>query len=247
MNVIAFAPAHASKSRPGDAREFQREAREWLEYYDAADPPSLVVFDNSLSPQRRGEWIERALEANKPEDGFEAIAFFCHGLRDLLQTGHAKDTKRRPAYRRVESFAETLARVSSNAPSIALYACDAARDDDSDSKDDTEGGPGGDGGFADELRDAMLRVRSFFGGWIDAHATPGHTTLNPFVRRFDLVALPHERVTGRVGGDWIVDPDDRERWRSWRRALGTTKIKGAMRLAFPTLTRSEIHEVLSEP
>src|SRR5690606_18287712 len=95
---------------------------------------------------------------------------------------------------------------------ITLYACDAARDGDSDRRDDVAPGPGGDGGFADALRDA-LSADHHMHGHVDAHASLGHATKNPFVRRFWM-----DGESADIGGDWLISPGS-PAWRTWVRRM----------------------------
>ncbi|MBK7153843.1 MAG: hypothetical protein IPH72_19025 [Sandaracinaceae bacterium] len=88
---------------------------------------------------------------------------------------------------------------------VERYACDAARDDDADRRDDVTQSAGGDGGFADQLRDAL--AAHGLTGHVDAHAKPGHTTKNPHLRRFHMDGGPG------VGGEWLVEPGT-ALWRS---------------------------------
>jgi hypothetical protein len=243
-NTIAVVPKYASQAKPGDAAEFMREAKAWLA---ARGGGELIVFDNSLKPRARALSVQRVLdELSKANVRVNSVAFFMHGLRDSIQTGHTCNPKRQPGYEPVMSLALALRGVTKSAPKIPLYACDAARDGNLSRKDDKNEGPGGDGGFADGLRDAMIALDHAWAsdGWVDAHITPGHTTVNPNVRRFRCDPLPYEITLGMVGGDWIVDPRDRKLWSTWRKALGSVHRKGAFRLDFPLLSIRQIHEHL---
>jgi hypothetical protein len=150
-------------------------------------------------------------------DPVDHVALFCHGLARGIQTGHDLAT--------VATLADAIS--ASTAPPrhlvVTLYACDAA--------DTRTGGPGGDGGFADALRDA-LSERGIT-GHVDAHVTTGHTTKNPYVRRFYC-----DGQAAGTGGDWLVAPGS-PKWRAWVRAL-----KGDMRWRFPWLTPAEIDGAL---
>ena len=99
------------------------------------------------------------------------------------------------------------------------------------SADSPGDGPGGDGGFADALRDA-LSERGVT-GHVDAHVTTGHTTRNPHVRRFYC-----DGAAAGTGGDWLVAPGS-PKWRRW-----VTALKGDMRFRFPWLTPAEIDAAL---
>lgn len=128
------------------------------------------------------------------------LSRFCvlsHGVRNTLCLGHM-----RPQGRLFESWCDALATASREGQYysglvVTLYCCSLA-------------GGNPDGSFADRLRWA-LRARGL-DGWIDAHTTVGHTTKNPYVRRFDL--------TSSAGSYWLVQPGSLQ-WKAWRSALQT--------------------------
>lgn len=244
MALLAIVPKHASEAKPGDAAEFLREARAWLKMFPE-DGNELVIFDNKLPPKVRARALTAQLERFRGRD-FRAVGFFMHGLRDSIQTGHTCNIRRQPGYAPVVELAETLRAIMAAKPIVPLYACDAARDGNLTRADDKDAGPGGDDGFADGLRDAMIALDHVWArdGHVDAHITPGHTTTNKFVRRFRCNPLPHELTLGMVGGDWIVDPRDRKLWAAWNKALGSPARKGTLRLRFPFLTVRQIHAEL---
>lgn len=238
---IAIVPRFNTKGKRDATGAFHPEATRWLEAVDASDR-ELVRFDNRAElPARRLE-VERALakllEAGKRAG---AVAFFCHGLWRQIQTGHTVATASRLA-----RVLAPLLEVQDGAPvSIPLYACDAADGEPVRVGKRVERGPGGDGGFADELRDALLRREwdahgpTLLGGWLDAHVTTGHTTRNPNVRRFYLLPLPHELAIGMVGGTALVSPEERALWSRWKHAL-QDEDAGDLRLRFSTMTRGQI-------
>ena len=122
----------------------------------------------------------------------ELIAFFCHGLRRSLQTGHDLGT--------VNELADAIAAASGPRVTVALYACSTAHE-----LTVTRGG------FADALRDALTARGK--AGHVDAHTTAGHATTNPMVQRFDMQAN-----VGDITAPWIVEPRT-ELWAGWQRAL----------------------------
>ncbi|WP_218251580.1 hypothetical protein, partial [Candidatus Magnetobacterium casense] len=88
-------------------------------------------------------------------------------------------------------------------------------------------GPATECGFADALRDAL--IEQGHSGWVDAHKTAGHTTMNPYVVRFHL-----DPEVQNNGGEWIVQPGS-PLWPAWVRAM-----RGPMRFRFPLLDTEEI-------
>lgn len=128
----------------------------------------------------------------------DRLLIFCHGGARALYLGGLRVTRApgSPFVRLVDA----LERHGSAALSVTLYACSAGGGD----------GPGGDGCFADELRDRFV-VQAGRSLRVDAHSTKGHTTRNPYVRRF-------EGELAGVGGSWLVRPGS-QLWPVWRRAL----------------------------
>lgn len=230
LPALAIVPTVPSKTRPGDVGEFTREARAWLAYLPGG-PHATVTFDNSLGLVRRRAEVERKLLALRPQK-FGAVGFFMHGLDRQMQTGHQLG--------HVDRLASLLHELLTPAPVIALYACDAGN------APKRTAGPGGNNGFADKLRDALLKRDHawFWGGHVDAHVTTGHTTRNPHVRRFSSFVLPHEAVLGdSVGGDYLVEPGS-ALWRRWTDALWSRREPKDIRLRFPFLTAAEIEQEL---
>ncbi len=187
--------------------EFKRQAKEWAKFC-GGDVVELAV--GSLKPAARYRQVSDSMTAHK---GAHHLAVFCHGWANGLQLVPMASVK---------DFAKEIA-WATDAPIVTLYACSTAD------------GPhlGGDGGFADALRDALCKVGAT-GCVVDAHTTAGHTTRNPYVRRFYGAASP-------VGGVWIVEPKS-ALWRPWVKAL-----QGPFRWEFPLLTVAEIHARLAAP
>jgi hypothetical protein len=241
MRRLAIVPTYNAPGKNDVSGAFVPEAKRWLSFEKPRDRV-LVSFDNRASMSERRLEIARALQRLEP--GFGSIAFFCHGLWRQLQTGHTTAT----AGRLAALLAPLLEPQNGRPVSVPLYACDAAEGEvvtPKKGKIAAVRGPGGDGGFADELRDAFLREQwsehgaRLAGGWIDAHVTTGHTTRNPNVRRFDLEPLlPHELVLGMVGGESLIASSARALWRRWRERL--QEQDDDLRLRFATMTRAEL-------
>lgn len=216
--VIAFAPRYDTPGRHDATGAFQPEASAFCRYNGGR----LVLVDNHRSAARMREEVLAALcERERKQSGRPLIAFFCHGQRRRIQFGFGVDSGGRLA-----ELAEACAAFGEGHPGlrIVLYACNAGAGDES---------LGGDGGFADRLRDALCRLGNV-NCQVDAHTTPGHTTRNPFVRRFEGRGSP----VGGVGGYYLVDQGSKL-WPRWRRALTTD-----FRFEFPLLTVGQIHERL---
>lgn len=151
----------------------------------------------------------------------DCVAIFCHGWSDGMQLGFTRAN--------VAHITDLIADrcQKTRAPIVALYACSTAR-----SK--KPGSVGGDGGFADTLRDSLC-ANGMINCRVDAHDTAGHTTQNPYVVRFEGEGSP----VGGNGGRWIVAPKS-ELWPYWSKALRTTDL----RFKFPFMSTAEIHNHL---
>jgi hypothetical protein len=220
--IIAFAPKHNRPGKKDATGAFQPEAIRFLLHYGEDEDRSLHIIDNSKSKTNMRQQVYDVLESYQGAL-LGCIAFFCHGYRTGLQFGiRIKDC---------DDLAERLYAASDDFISVPLYACDAARDADRDRQDDLAAF-GGDGGFADELRDALCRAGAIYCN-VDSHTTPGHTSRNPHVRRFVGDGSP----IGGIGGNYIIHPRKREAWKVWRELLKTE-----YRYEYPMLTTAEIHE-----
>jgi hypothetical protein len=166
---------------------------------------------------RRAFCIARIRELEQPVD---TLAFFCHGYHSGIQAGFTLAQKL--------TLAQLLAQHATVGVHVLLYACNAG---DSDGKDS----PGGDGGFADELRDALERLGR--DALVLGHTTAGHCSYNPYVRRFA------PGTTGQ-GGEWYVRPGSRF-WGPWVRRLRDPHDDLRWRLA--SLTPLELERELSGP
>ena len=201
--MAVFAPLHNKQGKKDATGAFQPEATKFCQLHGVSD--SVHLIDNHDDALEMRESVYQVLDA-APAGTFEAVLFFCHGFRSGLQFGFGME--------HIRSLALRIKRASVVAPTIVLYACDAARDMDRDEEDDRNDHVGGDGGFADRLRDELndqgCRATVF------AHSTAGHTTQNPHLRTF----LPNERFGGR-----FVVAKDSGLWKKWSLCMRTTDLR----------------------
>jgi hypothetical protein len=217
MSKILFAPMVDTPGKH-DAGEFQREAHAFCKEHTSNC--GVRLFDNRLAPPQRFSQVVDWLHGGNVSSLADTIAFFCHGYKTGLQFGATMQN--------AEKMADAIKVACVSSPKVILYACSAGRDGDADATDEDDPGPGGDGGYADKLRDALGRIG--VRATIYAHTTAAHTTRNPFVRRFD----PGEMA----GGHWVVEPYSRL-WGAWREAL-----RGSLRFRFPYLAQDQIEAEL---
>jgi hypothetical protein len=201
VRALVVTPDRNTPGRNDFSGAFRPEARAFCKAH-GVPVGEILQIDISADAKAKRAALLKAI----PE-GCDTLAIFAHGLhRKLPHLGW--DTGNVPA------LAAALARASS-APRVILYACSTANGP----------GPGGDGGFADALRDALVAAGAT-GAQVDAHTTAGHTTVNPYVRRFDGASS--------AGGAWLIEPGTRA-FRRWRALLRTP-----FRFEFPFLDAAAI-------
>jgi len=219
----------------------------------------LIQIDVSKGMPVRMRQLFAELEACS--NSFSAVAFFCHGWADGIQVGVRRTN--------IPELVRLLCKVTKNGTDaknvlhVPLYCCStAAATDTPEGASET----GGDGGFADLLRDSFCAQGK---PWIRvyAHTTKGHTTMNPQVRVFEGKGS----TVGMAGGEALVrqPPPKNALWPLWRDALtcrppfdkGTMTAPQAfvagtrgtaspmerryLRFAAPFMTIAELHGVLA--
>jgi hypothetical protein len=226
-HTIVFAPKHNRPGRSDATGAFIPEATRFLARHGLSRK-RLQLIDNtgeksSGGPARMRKQVLDVLAAQGEVDEqlLTGVMFFCHGWKTGLQLGFRIAQVRR--------LAEAIAAVGGRDVRVCLYACNAGKNVNRDDRDDLEQ-YGGNGGFADRLRDALCEAGAV-DCCVDAHTTAGHATRNPNVRRFEGMGSP----TGGSGGYYIVHRTKPQLWRKWRTAL-----RSGMRYDFPFMETSEI-------
>lgn len=237
MRGITFAPRWNTGRKSDATGAFQPEARAFAEMHGGR----VVLIDNRQPKARmRQQVLTELIKAGAYHGGdggmiccgddshdhrLEFVAIACHGWGRGIQFGFDIGS--------AEALASEIARVSTPDVVVPLFCCSTA---------DTLGwlkargkGPGGDRGFADELRDALCREGATH-CVVDAHVTVGHAFKNPHVRRFAGDGSPE----GGIGGQYIVERGS-SLWRPWVRAL-----REDMRFRFPFMPIGMIHDELAQ-
>jgi hypothetical protein len=210
-----------TKGRRDATGAFQPEAKRFLKYHKQSFDNLFLIDNKQTRAKMRKQVLKilRSLHCSNP-----CIAFFCHGYRLGIQfgfcVGHAG------------SLARAITKL--NPVSVVFYSCDVARDRDRSRRDDITDTIGGDGGFADVVRDEFAAAGARWGMNVDGHTTPGHTTRNPFVRRFAV-----ESTDGGRGGYYIVSRKQKKLWSKWRQELKTD-----FRFMYPILPTTAILDYL---
>ena len=189
---------------------FRPEAARYVAGGDEGSKVAYVSLDIPAVAQR--ELILSLLVNHSPDE----LAFFCHGFTKKVQLGFD--------IAHVGELAEALA--IEQCDKVALYACS------------TGSGPGigGDGGFADRLRDAMCS-HSLTGCRVLAHRTSGHCSMNPRKAFFEGLGSP----TGGTGGMDIV-VSSTPLWKRWCKRLRDPK--DPLRFNLLSMSIAEIHREL---
>jgi hypothetical protein len=213
QKAFVLCPAANTPGRKDASGAFGPEAQKFVQFHGL--DCRVRAFDNTKAPVDRWADVSKAITVLDGA-GVDVWAFFCHGTKRSLQCSSEP-----------EQLGSLIAKASGPAPVVVLYACDAGRDADAEQADDTQPGPGGDGGFAARLHMALNKT----GARVFAHTTTGHTTQNPNVRVWE---------SGNVHGKWVVVPDG-DHWRAWKRLLRT-----AFRWQFPFLTAAEVDAAVGQ-
>lgn len=224
MKSLVFAPLRNTpgiNKRTGkpwrDGDELQGESRAFVKRLGFER--GVAMFDNRDEMGERRAAVLHHVHAAEPGT-LELLAFFCHGWSDGIQGGFK--------CKHVRGLARELQAVAAPEFTVALYCCSTGDDRDPTTAQ-KQPGPGGDGGFADRLRDELCELG--VAATVFAHETAGHTTRNPYVRVF--------RPDERAGGRWLIE-EGSELWAAWRRRLHNTDL----RFRFPFLPQELLEEEL---
>ena len=219
MTTLAIYAAHDSPGKRDASAVFRPEARALVRMRGG----QAIAADNRRPMHERRDRLLTSI-ASVAGDGHGSIAIFCHGWASGIQLGpRLRWGKART--REVDELAEAIRACCGDAPTVVLYAC-------STGTWWRRSAPGGDGGFADELRDALCRAGAE-GCMIYAHDRLGHATRCPYVRVF-------RGDSSHVGGEWLIGPGS-ALWPAWRMALWGA---GDLRLRFPFMSREELESEL---
>lgn len=209
---------------------FIPEAKAFQKRHNIPDEHMFGVKCPGVAKAKRRQAALEGIRAVGRTGKIDTIAFFGHGWPKGIQFGFNRNN--------LIELVNTMAEICQDDVNVILYACLAAENDERDT-DYGNPGPATDGGFADMLRDEMVR-QGMKSGWVDAHKTAGHTTWNPYVIRF-LCSDVEDEEEGAMGGAWIVEPRS-QFWKKWRTALKSAE--GTLRYDFPFLSELEIKQQL---
>jgi hypothetical protein len=221
--ALIFAAGFDTPGKSDATGAFHPEARR----FQAVHGGRIVHIDNRLGTDARAERVLDEIARNGRQP-WRTIAFFCHGTPKSIQLGFSRG-------KTLDELAKYIARTSERDVHVLLYCCSTA----STIRALIGKSVGGDGGFADELRDALCRHGATHCRVI-AHTTVGDTTKNPFVRFFDGAGSP----VGGAGGTYVVRATSKL-WHAWKEACAGRFLGGDFRFMMPFMEIGEIHAALT--
>lgn len=201
---------------------FQPECELFIKSHGGHIP--VYEFDNLKPMEDRFRDLCTALGA--VGNHLDTLIFFCHGWSTGIQAGVTTSN--------LSKFVKVCQTALAKEVMILLYCCSTGADN-LKATTDRDKGPGGDGGFADLLRDQLSNAGHLPIAY--AHTVAGHTTKNEYVRVFTPGA--------QKGGDWVVEPGS-GLWGQWKKALiDTPKGRMPVRFGFPFWSAEQLEVELA--
>jgi len=204
-----------SRRNPGDATYFQNSGRAFCRFHGYDPDESAHIIDNG-APDIHNEGDHREqnpmmddvldiMDSLPSSPPIRVFAFICHGFNHGVQFGFSKRPNRT---QKTNRLMDLIAEKSAHDLIMPIYGCSTA-----------EGPNGGEGNFADYLRDNLIN-RGITHIQIDGHTIAGRAIECPYVRRFT------GQGNAGQGGEWIIEPqgqnvpaDDRALWLKWKELL----------------------------
>jgi hypothetical protein len=185
---LVFTPDRNSPPDNDYTGAFKPESLRYAKYWrGAGDEVAAYEIDVSAARALRRAQVIAAISAQAPID---RLAVFCHGWRTGVQLGVEIG-------RELDALVAALAAASTEHLRIALYCCSTGRSSGPP-------GDGGDGSFADRLRDGLV-AKGRAAVHVFSHASAGHTTRSGAVRLFV--------ADGAAGGHDLTEVGSPERAR----------------------------------
>jgi hypothetical protein len=226
MRMLLFVPDQDTPGKKDVSKAFLPEAQAFARFHGVDPAAAIRRFPSGSALEVRR--MACTLELRKVAAPLDVVGFFCHGWKAGIQAGWLREHNL--------LFARQLAVCTALDAYVLLYACDTGRDADLDVDDDRNPGPGGDGGFADGVRDACDVLGRHV--TVMGHATTGHCSMNPHARYF----APQ---CGGQGGHWYVEPKS-HLWPLWVAALRDPR--STLRYRFYSMSPAQIAaELVPEP
>lgn len=231
MKGVIFTP-NKNVKRADYTGAFLPEARGFADEH-GIDRSEIIAIDIADSKAKMRAAVCRGIhEAAERQGALDTVAFFCHGWKEGMQLGFKIE--------HIPELSQACKDTCTEEVVMPFYACSTARDDDRSIADDQDpdNTMGGDGGFADEVRDGLCADAHLTYCRVVGHVTAGHSTFNPWVRLFDGAGMPY----GGTGGYWIVRPKGPlwRRWFMWLREQNAARKDRDNQFKFPFMSLDDI-------
>ncbi len=214
-------PDRNSGTKHDQTGAFLPEAKAFARLHGIPDDCVIMIDLGKDQGARAAEVLARIVALSKGEP-----------LRHLMFCGHGIPRMLPQASRlTAEKLAGVVASTKHPEVDVFLAACLTGKG----TPEDPETGVGGDGGFADGLRDALCRAGSK-NCRVFAHVTAGHATRNPEVRVFEGAGSE----VGGNGGRYVIAKTS-PLWGKWVRKLRDTDL----RLRFHLMTQAGLEAELA--
>jgi hypothetical protein len=212
VGAIAFTGDRNAPGKKDYTGAFRPEAERFARYYGGR----VVSIPLDISQAAQRTRMIAALRDMRSVCQGPVVGFFCHGFSKRIELGFDRTS--------IPSLVKELEK--SGIHDVALYTCSTGM-----------GANGGDGNFADLLRDEMCR-QGLTECRVVAHSTAGHTTMNPHKRFFHVLGSS----VGGIGGVEVSRSGSRT-WRRWRERLRAPN--DTLRFQLPRMDLAEIVEEIS--
>jgi len=230
-NILVFYTNRNTKKKHDATGAFIPEAKSFAKLHGVPKEQLIGMPLVTMRKKRRRELVLDTIRDRGGAEKLDCVAFFGHGWPRGIQFGFNR--------KNLKDLVSVLSWKSRPDLKIILYACLAAENDVRE-WNHKDVGPGTDGGFADLLRDELVR-QNLHRTRVDAHKTKGHTSWNPYCVRFRGESVK-SKLYGAVGGSWLVQPGS-ELWGEWVEALRYKN--SGMRYRFPFMSELEIKAELA--
>jgi hypothetical protein len=227
MNGLIFTPDRNTHGKKDYTGAFKPLAIKFAKHHGIPRKNIIPINVGRGMKKRKLEVIAALQDEEREGHGnYDTVAFFCHGFPQGIQAGFSWRGKQKPGPV-MDELASLIYEASDRDDiCVPLFCCSTANTKQKKAV-------GGDGGFADELRDALCR-QGAIENRVVGHTTVGHTTTNPSTRFFDGSMMP----AGGTGGYWIARPRG-PLWPKWKKYL-----RGGGWMDMPYLELEQIRDKL---
>ncbi|MFA6049650.1 MAG: hypothetical protein WC761_00365 [Candidatus Paceibacterota bacterium] len=213
---------------------FLPEMRSFMKLWGIDKAKNHLMVDLDAAEISKKRSVYNFIERRATEEGKAptALVFSCHGFTNRIELGLRGATGAKEFAKFLRAQHVKHGTPGQTALTVILYCCSTGGG----------AGEGGDGGFADKLRDSLCEE-----GFVDCRVvgseTAGHATMNSRKRVFDGMGSP----VGGTGGSWVVQPGT-ALFKKWQKAMTANSVKLPVakdfRFQFPFMSIASIHKWL---